>query len=318
MSFGLALNMPHKNKSVFESLQLLIKGLSLTRVVDYVGHQLGVGLNCLLQILAKPGVKILGEGLRPLGELFEIGIDLADGLDVGVLDVVEIGLFILGRALFDLVADEGEVVLGLVLVEFDESLRGEPAVLKHFDYFQQVLQQDHQESAFLFFGEQEAVHMLDHVVNKFAEVEIAQQNAIVVANEVSLFRFLLHSVAVRGREQVLNYLPGIPEVLVGEVEVLQIFLGHPSPLIQLAALNNELFYFFIGHLPLHLELCSLVQFNHELGLSVAFPRGLPMEQFVEDYSKGKDVSFDRVVALDQRLDWHVEGSANIYVIDKGP
>ena len=54
VSFGLALNMFHKNESVLESLQLLIKGLSLTRVVDYVSNQLGVRLNCILQILAQP------------------------------------------------------------------------------------------------------------------------------------------------------------------------------------------------------------------------------------------------------------------------
>ena len=234
----------------------------------------------------------MGERLRALSELFKIGIDLADGLDICVLDIVEIGLLILGRALFDLVANKGEVVLSLILVEFDEPLRSEPAVLEHFDHLQQVLQQDHQEGAFLLFGKQEAVHMLDHVVDKFAEVEVAQQNPIVVADEVSLFGLLLHSIAVRGCEQVLDYLSCIPEVLVREVEVLQVFLGHSPPLIQLAALKDELFYFFICHLPLHFELFSLVQFDHELGLGVAFPRGLPVEQLIEDYSQGKYVSFD--------------------------
>ena len=54
MSFGLALKVPDEDKSVLESLQLFVKGLSLTRVVDYVANQLRVSLNCLLQILAQP------------------------------------------------------------------------------------------------------------------------------------------------------------------------------------------------------------------------------------------------------------------------
>ena len=43
-----------------------------------------------------------------------------------------------------------------------------------------------------------------------------------------------------------------------------------------------------------------------------------MQQFIEDDSQGKDVGFDGVVALDERLYGHVEGSSYVDVVDEGP
>ena len=65
-------------------------------------------------------------------------------------------------------------IFRFVLVEFDESLGGEPAVLKHFDNLEKILKQYHQEGALVCGWEQVAVDVFDHVVDKFAVVEVAK------------------------------------------------------------------------------------------------------------------------------------------------
>ena len=62
--------------------------------------------------------------------------------------------------------------------------------------------------------------MFDHVVYKFAVVEVAQQDSVVVADEVSFFGFFLHSIAVGRGEQIFNYFTSIAQILVGEIKVL--------------------------------------------------------------------------------------------------
>lgn len=78
-----------------KGLQLFVKTLRLTGLVDGLVQTLAVLLHHCPQELPELGIELDVEGLCRNGELLEPGVDTSDDLDVSVFDVVEIGLLIL-------------------------------------------------------------------------------------------------------------------------------------------------------------------------------------------------------------------------------
>lgn len=94
--------MPEKHDQALECLQLFVKTLLLTNVVDHL-IELGIVLTDHSdEILLEFSVKLVGEGLGGNCELFEFGIDDSDCLDVCVLDEIQVGFLILGLSFLDL------------------------------------------------------------------------------------------------------------------------------------------------------------------------------------------------------------------------
>lgn len=125
--------------------------------------------------------------------------------------------------------------------------------------------------------------MLDHLVHKFAVVEVRQQNTVVRPNEVIFLSelLLLHDVAVRLGEQIFLEIFCLSGVGEAEVEILELVAGQPFALLELQATGDELLYFGICDLLAQHQLL-VSQFLHQLDLRVALPRGPAVEQLVED------------------------------------
>lgn len=117
-----ALHPPQQANQTLEGLQLLTKHLLLARVVDDLCQSLVGALQHSGQELTQPGEEVRVEGLGVVGQLFEFEIDGSDGLDVGVLHVIQVGLLVFSSTFLDFILEESEMFLGLVFVETNEAL----------------------------------------------------------------------------------------------------------------------------------------------------------------------------------------------------
>lgn len=234
------LDPPQQEDQTLEGLQLLTKHLLLARVVDDRSQSLVGPLEHSGQELSQPREEVRVEGLSVVGQFFEFEIDGSDGLDVGVLHIIQVSLFVFGSTFLNFILEESEVLLGLVLVETNETLGVELPVRQLPSLLQQILEEHHQKSRLHLGRQQIAVDVLDHVVKEPAVVEVGEQNGVVTTHKV-LLGSLLHVVAVRVSEQVSGQLIS-PPVAETEVETVQLRLGHALVLSKLAAADDELPY----------------------------------------------------------------------------
>jgi len=112
--------------------------------------------------------------LTSKSKLSEFGVNLSNNFHIGMFDVIKISFLVFGWTFLYLIVQQDIVILCLVLVKLDESLRGESAILQHFSYFQEILEQNHQECALSWAIKHVTVDMLDHVIDKFTMIQIAQ------------------------------------------------------------------------------------------------------------------------------------------------
>lgn len=195
--------MPKKHDQALKCLQLFVKTLLLTNVIDHL-IELGIVLTDHSdEILLKFSVKLVGEGLGGNCELFELGIDDSNGLDVCVFDEIQVGFLVLGLSFLDLLLQETVVVFDLVLIKADKSLGGKMTVFQGFDDFEKVFEQNNQEHALLFGGQKVAIDMLDHIVNKLAVIKVGQEDGVVVVNIVLLGGGILYVIAVSVSKEIL-------------------------------------------------------------------------------------------------------------------
>lgn len=74
--------------------------------------------------------------MRWRGKLFKLIINSSDGFDISIFDELQVCFLIFGSSFLNFLLEESIMVLSLVLVKFDETLRNETPIREGTSYLQ--------------------------------------------------------------------------------------------------------------------------------------------------------------------------------------